>query len=107
MDPFLRHATIYALFEIGDVRSLPTGHPLEKQVRLMREIEGRKVAPGAYPEIRLAKVNKPEPDKPEPDDADDAQDDSDPAADDAAPDVAAEAEPEEESAVDASSPTDR
>ena len=63
MDPFLRHATIYALFEIGDVRSLPTGHPLEKQVRLMREIEGRKVAPGTYPEIRLAKVNKPDPDK--------------------------------------------
>ena len=51
--------------------------------------------------------NKPEPDKPESDDADDADDaqnDSDPAADDAAPDVAAEAEPEEESAVDAASP---
>ena len=63
MDPFLRHATIYALFEIGDVRSLPTGHPLGIQVRLMREVDRRNVAPGVYPEIQLANLNTPNPDK--------------------------------------------
>jgi len=63
MDPFLRHATIYALFEIGAVRSLPTGHPLGKQVRLMRDIDRQSVASGVYPEIQLANVNMPNPDK--------------------------------------------
>jgi putative membrane-bound dehydrogenase-like protein len=63
MDPFLRHAIIYALYEIGDVRSLPTGHPLGKQVRHMGEIDRRNVAPGVYPEIQLAAVEKPNPDK--------------------------------------------
>jgi len=63
MDPFLRHAIIYALYEIGDVRSLPTGHPLGKQVWLMREIDRRNVAPGVFPEIQLAEVEKPNPDK--------------------------------------------
>ena len=63
MDPFLKHATIYPLFEIGDVRSLPTGHPLGKQVRLMREVDRQNVAPGVYPEIQLANVNTLNPDK--------------------------------------------
>lgn len=62
-DPFLRHATIYALFEIGDVRSLPTGHPLGKQVRRMRDIARQSVATGVYPEIQLAHVNTPNPDR--------------------------------------------
>ena len=61
MDPFLRHATIYALFEIGDVRSLPTGHPLGIQVRMMRDIDRQSLAPGVYPEIQLAHVNTPNP----------------------------------------------
>jgi putative heme-binding domain-containing protein len=63
IDPFLRHAIIYALYEIGDVRSLPTGHPLGKQVRHMREIDQQKAAPGIFPEIQLAEVKKPNPDK--------------------------------------------
>jgi len=63
IDPFLRHAIIYALYEIGDVRSLPTGHPLDKQVQLMRETDQRNVAPGVFPEIQLAEVEKPDADK--------------------------------------------
>lgn len=37
MDPFLRHAIIYALYEIDDIQSLPANHPAGKQVRLMHE----------------------------------------------------------------------
>ena len=43
MDPFLRHAIIYGLYEIGDVRSLPTGHPVGKQVWQMLEIDQQNV----------------------------------------------------------------
>jgi putative membrane-bound dehydrogenase-like protein len=62
-DPFLRHAITYALYEIGNVRSLPTGHPLGKQVRLMRELDRREDSSGDYPEIQFTKVEKPNPDK--------------------------------------------
>ena len=37
MDPFLSHAITYALYEIGDLESLPEKHPLAKQVLLMRK----------------------------------------------------------------------
>ncbi len=63
MDPFLRHAIIYALYEIGDMQSLPANHPAGKQVRLMQEVERQNVAPDAFPEIQLAKVEKPDPEK--------------------------------------------
>ena len=61
MDPFLKHAVTYALFEIGDVRSLPTGHPLGTQVRQMREVDRQRVAPDNYPEIQIAEVQEPNP----------------------------------------------
>lgn len=63
IDPFLRHAITYALYEIGDVRSLPTGHPLDKQVRHMWEVDQQKLEPGIYPEIQLANVENSNPDK--------------------------------------------
>ena len=62
-DPFLKHSITYALYEMGAVRSLPTGHPLSKQLRRMRETERRNVAPGVYPEIQLAEARKPNPEK--------------------------------------------
>ena len=62
-DPFLRHAITYALFEIGDVRSLPTGHPLGKPVRRMMELDQRNVPLGDYPEIQLAEEQKSNPGK--------------------------------------------
>lgn len=62
-DLFLRHAIVYALFEIGDIRSLPTGHPLEKQLRRMHEVDRRNVAAEDYPEIQLAEERKLDPPK--------------------------------------------
>ena len=61
-DPFLSHAIVYALYEIGDVRSLPTGHPLAKRVRLMRKADLRKVSTDSYPEILPARWQKPDQD---------------------------------------------
>ena len=63
LDPFLRHAIVFAIYEIGDVRRLPTGHPVEKQVRVMRELDRKNVAPGVYPEIQLAKDLKLSPEQ--------------------------------------------
>jgi hypothetical protein len=62
-DPFLSHAIVYALYEIGDVRSLPTGHPLAKQVHLMRKADLRNVSTASYPEILPASWQKPDPEK--------------------------------------------
>ena len=59
MDPFLSHAIVYALYEIGDMRSLPDGHPLGKQVHLMRKADQRNVRADAYPEILPARWKKP------------------------------------------------
>ncbi|MDP6557513.1 MAG: HEAT repeat domain-containing protein, partial [Pirellulaceae bacterium] len=59
MDPFLSHAIVYALYEIGDARSLPESHPLGKQVHLMRQADQRNVSTDAYPEIRPARWKKP------------------------------------------------
>jgi putative heme-binding domain-containing protein len=63
MDPFLRHAIIYALYEIGDVQSLSSNHPANEQVRLMLEVENRSAAPVTFPEIQLARIDKPNPDQ--------------------------------------------
>ena len=35
-DPFLKHAFTYALYEIGDKKSLPVGHPMTKQISIIR-----------------------------------------------------------------------
>lgn len=62
-DPFLKHAVIHAIYEIGDNDGLPTNHPVTKQVRLMKEIDQRNVTPDDFPEIQLAKVAEPDPEK--------------------------------------------
>jgi putative membrane-bound dehydrogenase-like protein len=58
-DPFLSHSIVYALYEIGDVRSLPEGHPLAKQVHLMRKADQRNISIDSYPEILPARWKKP------------------------------------------------
>jgi putative membrane-bound dehydrogenase-like protein len=63
MDSFLNHAIVYALYEIGDVRSLPAGHPLTKQVHLMRKADQRKALTNSYPEILPARWKKPNQEK--------------------------------------------
>ena len=55
-DPFLKHATTHALYELNDVESLPPQHPAVRQVRRMKEIDELNVTPDEFPEIQLAKV---------------------------------------------------
>ncbi|MCP4506315.1 MAG: c-type cytochrome, partial [Fuerstiella sp.] len=57
-DPFLKHATTHALYELGDVESLPPQHPAVKQVQRMKAIDELNVTPDEFPEIQLAKVVK-------------------------------------------------
>ena len=59
LDPFLSHAIVYALYEIGDVRSLPESHPLGKHVHLMRNADQRNVSTDSFPEILPARWRKP------------------------------------------------
>ena len=63
VDVFLKHAIIYALFEIGESESLPADHPLAKQVLLMHEVDRRNAPPHAMPEIQLADEVDPDPEK--------------------------------------------
>jgi putative heme-binding domain-containing protein len=51
MDPFLIHAIVYALYEIGDVQSVPENHPLGKQVLLMQKADHRGNSKNLYPNI--------------------------------------------------------
>ena len=60
-DPFLRHAIIYALYEIGDKESLPGDHPLTKQVGLMHQVDKRSPSKHVMPDIQLADSVKPDP----------------------------------------------
>ena len=60
MDPFLSHAIAYALYEIGDVDSLPENHPLGKQVLLMKMADRRSIQADAYPKILPARWKKPD-----------------------------------------------
>jgi hypothetical protein len=63
MDPFLKHAIIYALYEIGDEESLPGDHPMTKQVGLMHQVDKRNPSPHLMPEIQLADAVEPDPAK--------------------------------------------
>ncbi|MBT4227030.1 MAG: hypothetical protein HOD74_05610, partial [Verrucomicrobia bacterium] len=62
-DPFLKHAIIYALYEIGNEERLPGDHPITKQVRLMHQIDKRSPSPHVMPVIQLADAVKPDPTK--------------------------------------------
>jgi putative heme-binding domain-containing protein len=63
MDPFLSHAIVYALYEIGDMQSLPKNHPLGKQVHLMQKSDQRSVRADDYPEILSVGWKKADPEK--------------------------------------------
>jgi len=54
LDPFLKHAITYALFEIGDTGNIPDDHPLGEQVRRMEKMALSDPAPHSRPEIQLA-----------------------------------------------------
>ena len=62
VDPFLKHAITYALYEIGDDAALPADHPIANQVRLMREVEQRDPSPHVMPEIQQTDALELDPD---------------------------------------------
>lgn len=60
-DPFLKHAAIYALFELGEEAGLPDNHPVTQTVSRMHEAV-RKGAPShPLPEIQLAEETTMDP----------------------------------------------
>ena len=59
-DPFLSHAIVYALYELGGEEQLPPKHPLVKQVRLMRQADDRSLHTDVYPKILPIKWKKPD-----------------------------------------------
>ena len=62
-DPFLKHAIIYALHEIGDDEALPVDHPMTKRVKLMLAVEKHSPAKYVMPKIQLADEMKADPAK--------------------------------------------
>lgn len=63
LDPFLKHALIYALFEIGESEGLPVDHPLAKQVGIMHKVARSHPSPHLMPEIELADPVVSDPDQ--------------------------------------------
>jgi putative heme-binding domain-containing protein len=61
IDAFLRHAIIYALYEIGNRDDLPASHPFVQQARLMVQIDQANPSPQVMPPIQLAEDNEPDP----------------------------------------------
>ena len=55
-DPFLKHATTHALYELGVAERLSPQHPAVKQVQRMKVIDELNVTPDEFPDIQLAKV---------------------------------------------------
>lgn len=53
-DPFLKHAAIYALYELGEDASMPDTHPIAKTVAKMHEVEKNGAPVHPMPEIQLA-----------------------------------------------------
>ena len=63
VDPFLKHAITYALYEIGDIRDVPENHALAKQVRVMQKVGQNAPVLHDMPEIQLADEPEPDPEK--------------------------------------------
>lgn len=64
IDPFLKHAVTYALYEIGDESSLPGDHSVADQIRRMHSVDRAEPAVHVMPEIALADPIEPDPEKP-------------------------------------------
>ena len=54
LDPFLKHAITYALFEMGVAEDVPENHPLGKQLRIMAEVARSGPNPNVRPDIQQA-----------------------------------------------------
>ena len=54
LDPFLKHAVTYALFEMGAAENVPVDHPLGQQLRIMAEVAQSGPNPNVRPDIQQA-----------------------------------------------------
>ena len=54
LDPFLKHAVTYALFEMGVAEEVSENHPLGKQLRIMAEVARSGPNPNVRPDILQA-----------------------------------------------------
>ncbi|MDA0347610.1 MAG: HEAT repeat domain-containing protein [Verrucomicrobia bacterium] len=54
LDPFLKHAITYALFEMGVAEEVSENHPLAKQLRIMAEVAQSGPNPNVRPDILQA-----------------------------------------------------
>lgn len=54
LDPFLKHAITYALFEMGVAEEVPENHALAKQLRIMAEVARSGPNPNVRPYIKQA-----------------------------------------------------
>ena len=63
VDPFLRHAIVYALYEIAHAAKIPGDSPIAEQVRLMHEVKQRHAPPHVMPKIELADQVEPDPEE--------------------------------------------
>ena len=61
MDPFLKHAITYAIYEIGELNGLPKQHPVTKRVQRMLKLDRTTIRSAKYPEIEFTKADKPGP----------------------------------------------
>ena len=61
IDPFLKHAITYAIYEIGELNSLPKKHPVTKRVQRMLKLDRTTIRSARYPEIEFTKADKPGP----------------------------------------------
>ncbi len=61
MDPFLKHALTYAIYEIGELNSLPKQHPVTRRVQRMLKLDRTTIRSAKYPEIEFIKADKPGP----------------------------------------------
>ena len=61
MDPFLKHALTYAIYEIGELNGLPKQHPVTKRVQRMLKLDRTTIPSAKYPEIEFVQADKPGP----------------------------------------------
>ncbi|MCP4465423.1 MAG: HEAT repeat domain-containing protein, partial [Halieaceae bacterium] len=61
IDPFLKHALTYAIYEIGELDGLPKQHPVTRRVQRMLKLDRTTISTARYPEIEFIKADKPGP----------------------------------------------
>ncbi len=60
MDPFLKHALTYAIYEIGGLNGLPKQHPVTTRAQRMLKLDRTTIRSAKYPEIEFVQADKPD-----------------------------------------------